>query len=195
MKFVLKAIKNKYSAGFTFVELLIIMILVGILSGIGVQYKLSTQEDKGKLVKARTFLINSLPMAVASCSLKQIGSELADLNTGDTNGTCNDESHLIAEGIDSKTPWGEEWLGGAIRESAGTTLTFHICYPLEAVGNNAADIGESLRSYLGDKWGDTSNTATFHASGPPKTSVNTGNVTLGAARCAQTDVLLVEYIQ
>lgn len=132
----LTKIKHTTQKGFTFVELLIIMIVVAILSGIGIQFVLSTQEDKAKLTNAKSFLAKDIPTAIYSCILRR-----------DDITTC-DATALIAEDVDSQTEWGDIWTAFGSTDTAGLE-SVTLCYNLTSAGAIKADaVGAALADYL-----------------------------------------------
>lgn len=147
--------------GFTFVELLIIMIVVAILSGIGIQFVLSTQEDKAKLTNSKNFIAKDIPTAMYSCILR----------TNSLN-TC-DEDALIAENLDSLTEWGDTWTAS---QTTGATEALTVCYPLDKVGtrDESRAIGNSIGSYLSAEttWFDNGSTYTFLGTGVATVTVS-----------------------
>lgn len=159
----LTKIKHTTQKGFTFVELLIIMIVVAILSGIGIQFVLSTQEDKAKLTNAKSFLAKDMPTAIYSCILRR-----------DDITTCVSTA-LIVENIDAQTEWGDAWnASGTV--NAGTESLL-LCYSLASAGATRADeIGESLTIYLTTQtsWGANSSTYSYFSGAGTTGSVFAG---------------------
>ena len=92
--------RNK-EKGFTFVELLIIMVIVAILSGIGIQFVLGTQENKAKLVNAKNFLGKDVPTAIFSYA--------ANLGRTGLPGSVTITPLLVADGLENTTEWGDTW--------------------------------------------------------------------------------------
>ena len=145
-----KQISKVKQKGFTFVELLIIMIVVAILSGIGIQFVLSTQEDKAKLTNAKSFLAKDVPTAIYSCILRL-----------DTIISC-DATALINENIDTETEWGDTWTSAATATNGSESVT--LCYILTQAGaTKANEIGSSLVTYLSAEtsWEDNGSSYTF----------------------------------
>jgi Tfp pilus assembly protein FimT len=123
--------------GFTFVELLVIMVIIAIIGGIGIQFVLSTQEDKAKLTNARTFFAKDFPNAVLSCMVRK--NEVAD---------CVDKAQLLVDDIDPLTEWGDSWsvvvpttndpdglaMSGAANMTARVAQrSIVLCYPTEEI--------------------------------------------------------------
>jgi Tfp pilus assembly protein FimT len=137
--------------GFTFVELLVIMVIIAIIGGIGIQFVLSTQEDKAKLTNARTFFAKDFPNAVMSCMVRK--NEVTD---------C-DLDEILAEDIDPMTEWGDKWgvvtpasdtgnIKGATMTKRVASRSITICYPLEEVSlEDRATIATDLIEYMDDE--------------------------------------------
>lgn len=147
--------KAKLQKGFTFVELLVIMVIIAIIGGIGIQFVLSTQEDKAKLTNARTFFAKDFPNAVMSCMVRKNEVTDCDLNT------------ILAEDLDEFTEWGDKW--GVVSPASMTTgdtssiknatmtkrvrsRSITLCYPLEEVSlEDRATIATDIIEYLDDE--------------------------------------------
>lgn len=127
--------------GFTFVELLVIMIVISILSGIGIKFVLSSQENKARLTNAKIFLGKDMPVAIYSCLLRR-----------DSLSDCSSAATLSIENIDIKTEWDQTWVVGGVREynSSSASLSIAVCYPIDNVGTDEEDrsVGDGLKVYL-----------------------------------------------
>jgi hypothetical protein len=142
--------------GFTFVELLVIMVIIAIIGGIGIQFVLSTQEDKAKLTNARTFFSKDFPNAVMSCMVRK--NEVAD---------CVDKAQLLVDDIDPLTEWGDSWsvvvpdtadpdaelLGGEANMTARVAQrSIVLCYPMEEVAiEDRQTIADDIIEFMDDE--------------------------------------------
>ena len=127
----------KQEKGFTFVELLIIMIVVAILSGLGIQFVLSTQEDKAKITNAKMFFIKDFPSAIYGCLFRELDILACD------------KTNLLIDNIDSDTEWGEGWRVGTSTITPSGVESVVLCYPLvEAGSSNGESIANALSIYL-----------------------------------------------
>lgn len=148
MKTINKKVQQK---GFTFVELLIIMIVVAILSGIGIQFVLTVQEDKARLTNAKAFLIKDVPAAIYSCILRREKIEECKV----------DKLHV--ENIDEETEWGDDrWVVAGFVKNRGATESISICYPLRNAGTQAKEVGEGLRTYLNNQFAPANSQAAYY---------------------------------
>lgn len=146
--------------GFTFVELLIIMIVIAILGGIGIQFVLSSQEDKAKLTNAKTFLVKDVPGAIYSCILQKINI----LN-------CT-KFDLLRQNVDERTEWNEDWRVGTTTVASNDVESLVLCYPLGNVGSKASDIADSLSVHLTqNSWAENDSSFTFI---PANSGIQTG---------------------
>lgn len=146
-------VKLKKQKGFTFVELLVIMVIIAIIGGIGIQFVLSTQEDKAKLTNARTFFGKDFPNAVMSCLVRK--NEVTD---------CTKEE-LSREDLDMFTEWGDNWAvaspasstnGGTLKDANTDVRTASrsivLCYPLEEVAvDDRETIAKDIIEYMDDE--------------------------------------------
>jgi Tfp pilus assembly protein FimT len=133
----------KKQKGFTFVELLVIMVIIAIIGGIGIQFVLSTQEDKAKLTNARTFLGKDIPTAIYSVMARE--GDIEDVT----------KAKLMIENIKGISEWDENWTVTAATTAAGKERLV-LCYPMETVGESTDSIGADLFEYLAEKttWDD-----------------------------------------
>jgi prepilin-type N-terminal cleavage/methylation domain-containing protein len=135
--------QSAFQKGFTFVELLVIMVIIAIIGGIGIQFVLSTQEDKAKLTNARTFLGKDIPTALYSVMARE--GDVADVT----------KAKLLIENVKGITEWDEDWELYVGTTSAGKERVI-ICYPMATVGESSDSVGADLFEYLEEKttWDD-----------------------------------------
>ncbi len=149
-----QALKKQVQKGFTFVELLVIMVIIAIIGGIGIQFVLSTQEDKARLTNARTFFSKDFPNAVLSCMVRK--NEPAD---------CTDVRDLLVEDLDPLTEWGDKWsvVIPAPADADGVALgsdmsarvidrSIVLCYPMEEVAiQDRQKLQQDIIEYMDDE--------------------------------------------
>lgn len=138
--------------GFTFVELLIIMIVVAILSGFGVSFAIGIQQEKAEITNVKHFFNIQIPSAIVACRLR-----INDVNQCTTGELLNsDAGGVPAENIDPFTEWAERspingdfWRVVGFAHTANKTSMI-ICYPLEDAGSITTQtrIGDALVSFL-----------------------------------------------
>ena len=79
-----KKARNVLEKGFTLVELLIVVIIIGVLSGVALPAFLN-QQGKAKVNAAETQVMN----AAKSCAALQITGQQDKHDKGNATGTCN----------------------------------------------------------------------------------------------------------
>ncbi|MBW5290058.1 MAG: hypothetical protein Rsou_0509 [Candidatus Ruthia sp. Asou_11_S2] len=114
---------------------MVIIAIIAIIAIIGIQFVLSTQEDKAKLTNARTFFSKDFPNAVLSCMVRK--NEVRD---------CVNKAQLLRDDIEPLTGWSDSWsvvlpsaadldavnLGGAANMTARVAQrSIVLCYPME----------------------------------------------------------------
>ncbi len=182
--------------GFTFVELLVIMVIVAILSGIGIQFVLGTQENKAKLVNAKNFMGKDVPTAIFSYAANLGRSGLPSANDGSSTIT----DILVADGLEDTTEWGDIW-SAVTAWAASDTQRIVLCYPLDGLGGveNRTKAGDDLFTYLSENtsWGVGDGTFTLVTtagiSGSNDADNPIGNERSGTTYCTAND-FLVQYV-
>ena len=98
LKSKLKRIKSKQQNGFTLIELMVVIVIVGILTAVGLP-ELTKSQNKAKSAAAKSLVVN----AAKNCSTDLVfGDTPTALPTGVT-GTCASTDSLVA------TDGGETW--------------------------------------------------------------------------------------
>ncbi len=177
--------------GFTFVELLVIMVIVAILSSIGIQFVLGTQENKAKLVNAKNFLGKDVPTAIFSyaTNLGRIG----------LNGSVIITPELIADGLESTTEWGDAWSALTATVTSSTAQRVVLCYPLDGLGgvSNRIEAATDLSTYFDENtaWGagDGTYTITSTTAGISGSSADNIGDENGTIYCTSNDFLM-QYV-
>ena len=91
LKSQLKRIKSKQQNGFTLIELMVVIVIVGILTAVGLP-ELTKSQNKAKSSAAKALVVN----ASKNCSTDLVFEETPDdLPTGVT-GTCEADGSLVA---------------------------------------------------------------------------------------------------
>ncbi len=180
--------------GFTFVELLVIMVIVAILSGIGIQFVLGTQENKAKLVNAKNFLGKDVPTGIFSYASNLGRAGLPNTNGGSSTITKD----LTDDGLEATTEWGDTWNAFTGFASADTQRVV-LCYPLDGLGgtNNRQEAADDLTLYLNENtsWGEGDGTYTLVTTAGIQGDVGDGigNGSSATTYCSAND-FLVQYV-
>lgn len=125
--------KHSRQAGFTMLEMMIVMVIISVLAGIGVSL-IDKQSTNAKVTDARAFVERTFVMGLKSCQMKYRSYSSCTHTAGSTS------SNLAKEGLEIKTPWETNWSSSA---PSGSILT--LTYPLGAGNEDAAsDLQVSL---------------------------------------------------
>jgi prepilin-type N-terminal cleavage/methylation domain-containing protein len=96
--------KGKKVNGFTLIELMVVVAIVGILTAVGLP-ELSKAQDKAKSSAAKSFVVNE----GKSCSLALVTGDTYTLAAAPTNVTLGGDNSCAAEGTIAATGGGVTW--------------------------------------------------------------------------------------
>ena len=99
-----KKAKSKTQNGFTLIELMVVVAIVGILTAVGLP-ELTKAQDKAKSAAAKSFVVNE----GKSCSLELVTGGTYTLATAPTNVTIVADSSCAASSSIGATGGGETW--------------------------------------------------------------------------------------
>ncbi len=100
----LKKAKSKKQNGFTLIELMVVVAIVGILTAVGLP-ELSKAQDKAKSASAKSHVVNE----GKSCSLALVTGDSYTLADAPTNVTLVSGNSCAADGAIAATGGGVEW--------------------------------------------------------------------------------------
>jgi len=95
----LRKAKNKKQNGFTLIELMVVVAIVGVLSSVALP-QLTKAQDRAKASAAQQEVVN----AAKTCSIALLAGEVGtndapiDIGTNTVTGTCNAGQDLVATG-------------------------------------------------------------------------------------------------
>ncbi len=100
----LKKAKSKKQNGFTLIELMVVVAIVGILTAVGLP-ELSKAQDKAKSAAAKSHVVNE----GKSCSVALVTGDSYTLAAAPTNVTLDATNSCAADGTIVATGGGVEW--------------------------------------------------------------------------------------
>ncbi len=100
----LKKAKSKKQNGFTLIELMVVVAIVGILTAVGLP-ELSKAQEKAKSSAAKSHVVNE----GKSCSLALVTGDSYTLATAPTNVTLVTGNSCAADGTIAATGGGDTW--------------------------------------------------------------------------------------
>ena len=100
----LKRSKKSVKNGFTLIELMVVVAIVGVLTAVGLP-ELSKAQDKAKSAAAKSFVVNE----GKSCSLALVTGDTYTLATAPTNVTLASGNSCAASGTIAATGGGVTW--------------------------------------------------------------------------------------
>ena len=96
--------KKRKQNGFTLIELMVVVAIVGILTAVGLP-ELSKAQDKAKSAAAKSFVSNE----AKSCSLALVTGDAYTLSAAPTNVTLDNDNSCEANGTIKATGGGDTW--------------------------------------------------------------------------------------
>jgi len=121
---------NKGQAGFTMLEMMIVMAVIAALIGIGVSLY-DKQVTKAKITDASAFVERGFLIAITGCQMKYRSYTKSGDECSHASGVLT--SKLAVEGLDVLTPWDTNW--SSTVTSGGAVV---ITYPLGTGNDDAA---------------------------------------------------------
>lgn len=133
--------RNKKQRGFTLIELMVVMAILGVLLAVGVSIYQS-QQTQAKVTAAQAFAERTFVTALTSCQAKfRDYSQCAQGTGGSTT------SNIAKEGLELTTAWGDNWTSSW----NSSTRIMSVTYPApdaDIADNIAVTLSNSDNRYI-----------------------------------------------